>query len=35
MIEIAEAGMGISSERNALIAQLMLSEAAGIFQGLL
>ena len=35
MIEIAEAGIGISNERNPSVASLMFSEAASIVQGLL
>ncbi|KAH8745123.1 hypothetical protein F5883DRAFT_268911 [Diaporthe sp. PMI_573] len=35
MVEIAEAGVGISNEGNTPIANLMLSEAASVFQGLL
>jgi hypothetical protein len=35
MVEAAEAGMGISNEGNTTIADLMLSDAASIFQGLL
>lgn len=35
MVEAAEAEMGISNEGNTTIANLMLSDAASIFQGLL
>ncbi|KAF1959798.1 hypothetical protein CC80DRAFT_545231 [Byssothecium circinans] len=35
MLEIAEAGTGISDERTPLIANMLLSDGASIFQGLL